>query len=368
MKFRIPKRKLNEILNEVMKAIDFNPILVSLKGVYIEATKTNITFITSDGNLSIKTIIDTNDEIEVIESGKILIPCKLFLETSKKQIGDMIVIEKKENILFLTSKNSSITINLLNKEDYPHINFELSGKKFKIKNKELKTIYNDVNFASSDNNKNMILNGINISINNRILIATATNSYRLATKKIIVNTEEKINFTLFSKNLRKFITEDSNEDLEFVIDDQKINMTTKDTIIQSKLLEGEYPKVANFIPNEFQHELIIESELIKELVERTTVINKSQSTSIKMEINPLDNKIIMKSKKDQIGSVKIELSNISWRGEYLVINFDSQFLLDAIKTFSGKISILFNGELKPIIIKSKSKPELTQLVLPQKTY
>jgi DNA polymerase-3 subunit beta len=266
---------------------------------------------TSDGNLSIKSTIHTNEETIVIEGGEILIPCKLFLETIKKQIGTQIIIEEKENILFITSKNSSITINLLNIEDYPRINFELSGKEFKIKNKELKSITYDVSFASGENNKKLILNGINISIDNRILIASATNSYRLATKKIIVNNEEKIDFTLFPKNLRKFILDDSEEELKFIIDDQKINLETKNTIIQSKLLEGEYPKISTFIPTTFDYELKIDVDTFRELIERTTVIDKSQSASLKMQIISEDKKLIINSRKKEIGSVQIEYNNIN---------------------------------------------------------
>ena len=369
MKFIIKKNTLISVLSKVIKGIEQNPVLTSLKGVLIKISKTQIVFITSDGNLSIKSKIETNEETRVEKTGEILVSCRLFLELIKKQIGDQIIIERKKNILYITSKNTSITMNLLNENDYPHIDFISEGKNFEIENKDLKNIYNDISFAASIDDNKIILNGINFSIKNNILISSATNSYRLATKKDIVNNNEDINLTIFSKNLKKFILDDKFKGkLKFIIDDQKINLNLDKTIIQSKLMDGEYPKISNFIPTEFKYELKIESQIILNLIERAMITNNTQGNSIKMEIDSNDKKMTISSKKEEIGSTKIEFSNINWTGDSLSINFDSKYMIDAIKPYSGMISMLFNGELKPIIIKSNSKPELTQLVLPQKTY
>lgn len=371
MKFKIDKKKLIKKLKIVMKGIDFNPVLPSLKGLYIKVTKTNIIFTTSDGNLSIKTIINVDEKNNVLKTGEVLVPCKLFFNTIIKQIGETISIEKKNNLLFINSINSSITINLLDITNYPIINFDLNGKEFKINEIELKAILREVNFAAAENNDKIILNGINFSISNKILVTSATNSYRLATKKILINSNDEINFTIFAKNLKKFIDNDEkneNKELTFVIDDEKINLKSENTIIQSKLLEGEYPNITDFIPNKFDYELLIDSQYLIQMIERATAIDVSQNTSIKLEVIPSENKMTIKSKKEEVGSIEIEEKNINWRGEQLSISFDSKFMIDALKPFKGQVEVLFGGELKPIIIRSDSIPELTEFVLPQKTY
>ena len=51
------------------------------------------------------------------------------------------------------------------------------------------------------------------------------------------------------------------------------------------------------------------------------------------------------------------------------ISFSAKYMLDALKTFdSENVLVLLNGEIKPIIIKEKENGELTQLILPIKTY
>ena len=44
-------------------------------------------------------------------------------------------------------------------------------------------------------------------------------------------------------------------------------------------------------------------------------------------------------------------------------------LLDAIKSFNcDQVELMFNGEIKPIIIKNAEDDKLTQLILPIRTY
>ena len=51
------------------------------------------------------------------------------------------------------------------------------------------------------------------------------------------------------------------------------------------------------------------------------------------------------------------------------ISFSSKYMMDAIKTFdSEEIELSFNGEIKPIIINYVDNDDLTQLILPIRTY
>ena len=43
--------------------------------------------------------------------------------------------------------------------------------------------------------------------------------------------------------------------------------------------------------------------------------------------------------------------------------------MDALKSFDGdEVEMLFNGEVKPIILKSTESDDLIQLILPIRTY
>ena len=60
---------------------------------------------------------------------------------------------------------------------------------------------------------------------------------------------------------------------------------------------------------------------------------------------------------------------LTYEGDKLTISFSAKYLLDAIKALaSEEISLHFTGDMKPIILKSKTNPDLTQLILPVRSY
>ena len=51
------------------------------------------------------------------------------------------------------------------------------------------------------------------------------------------------------------------------------------------------------------------------------------------------------------------------------IAFNSKFMMDAIRVLeANEITLMFNGEIKPIIIKNPENDDLTELILPIRTY
>ena len=57
------------------------------------------------------------------------------------------------------------------------------------------------------------------------------------------------------------------------------------------------------------------------------------------------------------------------KGDNLKISFSVKYMMEAIKSFDSKeVTLYFNGEIKPIIIKENDNGDLLQLILPIKTY
>ena len=55
--------------------------------------------------------------------------------------------------------------------------------------------------------------------------------------------------------------------------------------------------------------------------------------------------------------------------EEIKIAFSSKYMMDALKSFDSlEVELLFNGEIKPIIVKNSESDDLIQLILPIRTY
>ena len=67
--------------------------------------------------------------------------------------------------------------------------------------------------------------------------------------------------------------------------------------------------------------------------------------------------------------VEEKLDIIESNNNDIKIAFSSKFMMDALKVMEcDNVKLLFNGEIKPIIIKDASNDDLIQLILPIRTY
>ncbi|MCI8446700.1 MAG: DNA polymerase III subunit beta, partial [Bacilli bacterium] len=71
----------------------------------------------------------------------------------------------------------------------------------------------------------------------------------------------------------------------------------------------------------------------------------------------------------EIGNVEDKVEIINTSDEEINIAFSSKYMMDALKAFDAEdVQLLFNGDVKPIIIKNIDIDDLIQLILPIRTY
>ena len=366
MELKFKKKMIVKYLETVTKIIQSNSPLPALQGLLIVATESNIKLLASNGNLSIKEIIEESKEVKIIEAGKVLVPGKLLFEVIKKQ-DDEITISTDKNSMIIDSNNASTTIQLLNADDYPRIAFEDIGKELIIDSDNLKEIIRNVSFAAADNDKRIILNGVNLLSKDGYITASATNSFRLAQEKLEVDSNSEFDITILSKNLKDFIPKDAKGSLTINVNNGGIITKYKNTTISSKLIDGMYPNVSKLIPSNFKNILKIDKSTLNNLIDKVTVVSEEGNKIVRLTIK--DNKLTLESKRNEIGDSKIECSDIKWTGdEKFVIVFNSGFLRDALAKFDGEVGIGFNGSHAPFVVKSKSNDNLIQLILPHVSY
>ena len=365
MKIEISKKIFERHLENVSKALLGNPALPSLNGILITATESNIQLLASNGNLSIKDLIEPTEGVKIIEPGKILAPGSLLRSVVKKQ-SNQIHISTNETSLEISSEGSTVTLQLLNTNDYPTIDFSSMGKDLVVDGEELERLIGNVSFAAAENDKRAILNGVNLKAKDGFLTASATNSFRLAVERIEVDSNVDFDITILSKNLKNFIPKNVNGPLTINVNDSKIITKHKSATNLSSLIDGVYPQVGKLIPSSFDKVLYIDGKKLSELIDKATVVSQENNKVVRLSINP--DTLTVESKRKEIGTSTVQTNDLKWKGEELVIALNSQFLKEAVSKFKGRVAIGFNGPHDPLVIKGKETPTLIQLVLPHRSY
>lgn len=373
MKLIIKQNILLKHLNYVIKGISNKNLIPILNCIKFELTKEGLYLISTDNEIAIKTFIEKK-EIENIEiTGNIVVSGKYIYEIIRKLPNDFINIEEvMDSKLYITTTNSSFTLNCNNVSEFPDLELEQSKTPVIIAKKLFKTIINQTAFATSTQESRPVLTGINFKIDGNTLECTATDSYRLAKKKIELSTSftENINIIVPTKNVNELIRlfDEENDDIELHIFNNKIIFKFDSIIMMSRLINGQYPDTSKLIPTEFTMDFKVNLSNLYNSIDRASLLtNEADKNTIKLGTKL--NTAIISSNIPEIGNVEDRVEIDKNCEDEINIAFSSKYMMEALKSFDvEEVQLLFNGEIKPIIIKSPELDDLIQLILPIRTY
>ena len=371
MKIRIKQKIIIENLNNVIKGISNKNIIPILNCIKLSLNKDGLYLMSTDNEIAIKTFIPKKEIEEIKEQGDIVVSGRLFYEIIRKLEDDIINIEELvDSKLIIYTDNSSFTLNCNNVSEFPDLELSEKDNPILINKNVFKNIVNQTIFATSQQESRPVLTGINFNIDKEKLECTATDSYRLAKKVISLNNNEKFNFIIPTRNLNELIRMFNNEDdnLELHIFDNKVIFKFDNIIMLSRIINGTYPDTSKLIPTDFSLEIKVNLRKLYNAIDRASLLtNESDKNTIKLETNK--NSIVISSNIPEIGYVEEKIDVEKNNKEELKIAFSSKYMMDALKSFDcEEVKLMFNGDIKPIIIKNKDSEDLIQLILPIRTY
>ena len=374
MKIKIKKELLLENLNKVSKAISTKNLIPILSGIKFDLTKEGLTLTASDNDITIQTFIPAdNKDMEIEKEGSIIIQGKYVLDIVRKLPDEFVNIEVIDELkILIYAENSEFNLNGINQKEYPNVALENSKNFVKINTKLFKTIINQTAFATSTDESRPILTGINIKITGDILECSATDSYRLAKKQAKLNeiAGETYNIIVPGKNIVEFmkILNEGNEELEIHIFSNKVLFKQNNLLFQSRLVSGNYPNVNNLIPSDSFLKITTNLSNLYDVIDRASILTSDKEKNI-VTLETNKNLLIVRSSSAEIGRVEEKMNITKDNEEEIKISFSAKYMMDALRSFEGDtVELAFEGEVKPIIIKDVDDPNLTQLVLPIRTY
>ena len=373
MKLTIKKEILLDGLNKVSKALSSKNLVPVLAGIKFDLNENGLMLTASDNDITIQVFIDKTEDMEIEKEGSIIIQGKYILDIVRKLPDEFINIEVIDELkITIYTDNSEFNLNGINKSEYPAINLDLSKNPLTLDGRLFRSIISQTSFASSNDESRPILTGINFKIVGNTMECNSTDSYRLARRLITLNNavEENYNIVIPSKNLLEFIKimDDSDENIELHIFNNKVLIKYQNILFQSRLISGTYPNTANLLPDEFMLGIKVKVNELYNVIDRASILTSDKEKNIvTFEID--GNKLFVRSSSAEIGRVEEKMNIEKDNNENLKISFVAKYMMEALKSFDDEqVEISFVGEVKPIILKSNKDEGLTQLVLPIRTY
>lgn len=369
MKLKIKQSILMEHLNYAIKGISNKNLIPILNCIKFDLTNEGLYLMSSDNDIAIKTFIPSNKIEEIDTCGEIVVSGRYIYDIIKKLPNEIINLEEVMDFkLYITTSKSSFTLNCNNVNDFPQLDLDEHQNPVVLSTKVLKNIINQTVFATSNQESRPILTGVNVKIEKNKMECTATDSYRLSKKIIMLDQEvsENIDIIIPTRNLNELIKlfNDDNNDVELHIFNNKIIFKFSTIIMMSRLINGSFIDTTALIPQEFAIKMKVSlSELYSAIDRASLLTNENDKNTVKLE--SFNNNIILSSNIPEIGNVTEKIDLLNSIEDNIVIAFSSKYMMDALRAFDcEEVELLFNGEIRPIILKNPESDDLIELIVP----
>ncbi|HEX2925053.1 MAG TPA: DNA polymerase III subunit beta [Ruminiclostridium sp.] len=364
MKISIDKNTLLQALDTVTKAVPTagKVILPILECIFFEAKDGRLNLIKNNSESAIEHSIDC----EVISSGSAIVNAKMVCDIVRKMPEDeeldILVTDKKMKI----EAGKAVMQVAVIEAEYPGIPDIESEISFEIDKKMFIEAVNGVAFAVYEGEDKPTLTGIKIDIDNGHAEFVAIDGYMVAWQNIRIDAPNA-GILLCGKsleNVSKSITGDGK--LKIDLSYNLALITSDDTRISVRVVEGTYMNYKRYAPSEFSTQVCINTKELMLSLERALLVFESGpkgSVSEALKITSKDDSIRLTMKSEK-GSFDEEIfCKVS--GKNIKIGLDPRRLMTCLKHVTDKSATLgFSGELAPAFIVSDS---YRYMILPVRT-
>ena len=315
---------------------------------------------------NLETGIDLTLEGECIEKGVVAIPAIILqqIASSFTQEGK-VTIEHTGDTVSLLSGTSKSTIKTIPYEDFPSIPFpENSKNKILLPGVLLRTLFTTIASCASSSTVRPELASIYISIEGGVLTAVATDSFRLAEKKVpLVNKGIQGKFLIPAKNALDIAQALPDGEVSMSFDEHQCAFEGDKGVFVSRLTNAVYPDYRQIIPKESIVESIVLRKDFENALKRTTIFS-DMFQKVRLNFDQKKNTLSLFARNADIGeSLETLSSNI--KGDSLELSFNHRYLSAVLALTSAEsLSLLAAGIGRPLIIKGVGDTSLLYLVSP----
>lgn len=378
MKFIIQRDTLISSVQDVMKAVSPRTAIPILTGIKLVAKQHGITLTGSDSDISIESYIPAESDgivyVEDIEEGSIVLQARYFPDIIRKLPEKTVEIHVDDQLkVTIRSGNAEYNLNGLDAEEYPQLPQVNTDDSFDMPIDLLKGMIKQTVFAVSTMETRPILTGVNISLENGELHFTATDSHRLASRKLPISGTSLSfsNIVVPGKSLNELhkILNDNEETVEVSVTNNQILFRTKHLNFLSRLLDGTYPETSRLIPDQSKTTIKAHTKNLIHTIDRASLLAREESGNIVRLATKGGELLEITSNSPEIGQVTEDLNVHAIDGEELKISFNSKYMLDALRAIDAEdVRIEFTGAMRPFIIRPENGEAILQLILPVRTY
>ena len=370
---RINRETLLEGLQSAARIASSKTTITALSGVQLSASGKAIELRATDLELSLRLPLAG----EVVSEGDVVLPARLFTDVVRSLPAGEVTLRARaaEQDAEIVAGSATFDLKTLRAEDFPTLPEPSGDSEVTLSAEILDSTIRRVERAASSDPSRPVLTGVLVQAEGSTLRMVATDSYRLSLKETELT--EPLS-TAFEANvparalqeavrLAKGVKGDGDEEgaakgsVRIAMQENQIVFNLDGTVLASRLIDGQFPKYKELIPDKFDHEIKMASSELADVVRRISLLaQRNKPLTLSFEKGSLT----ISAETPDIGEARESLP-VPFDGEPLEIGFNPEYLRDGIDSAGGEdVVIKLLSANRPGLIEAGGDGGFFYLIMP----
>lgn len=366
MKVTCTQENLIKGLNKVAHIAGKNVSLPILNNILLRAKDGKFYLISTNLDIGIKSKVRGKVE----KDGEITVGAKILFDYINLLPEGNVEIGLLKDSLEIVSGDQKTVIKGQSSEDFPVVPEVGGGDSVKIPTNKLVVNLSKVVFSASYDDIRPEMSGVYLNWSaSEGAVFVATDSYRLSESVDTLSGGPKSDIDAILplrlvQELVRILKDYEGNEVSMSFDEGKVSFIVEDTVIISRLIEGNYPNYKEIIPNSGKTRVVLNKDDVVKTLKVIGLFSRSGIYDVVIEINKTKNEVVFAATNIQVGESRKKIkADIQGENNTLVLNY--KYLIDGLNAIKDKeFEFIINSADEPVVLKGVGDKRYLYLIMP----
>ena len=363
MKFTCTQENLSRGLSLISRVAGRNVALPILNNVLIKAEGGIVRLSTTNLELGLTTVIRAKVDVE----GAYTVQSRVLNEFISLLGNEKVTLETDVVGMTVTSGHSKTTIKGLSAEEFPVLPTTEAAVTVSVKGQSLHKLLEGVAFAVANDESRPEISGVLLHFQTSQLVATATDSYRLAERRAeyIKKPDHEISVIIPSKTAEEMLRAIPDDaEVVLAVNESQVYCQTPEVELVSRTIEGHYPDYQQIIPTTSTTKVTINKTELIQNIRAASLFCKPGVNDLTLKTEPANKNLVLSAASTNLGEHQSQIS-CTINGDELSIVFNYRYLLEGVQSLPGEeVEFSLQDSQAPGVIRPAGVTEDLYLLMP----
>jgi DNA polymerase-3 subunit beta len=361
MKFECKSGTLVSVVSSVSKARSKQSSQNYLQDIYLELDNHLLTLRATNLEVSCEKSVS----VKGIHNGKCIVKGDTLVKVIQllQSNDESLTCELIDGVFSITKTGGVVELKTTPYEDFPTL--PQQGESIgSISSTVFLNLIREVSFCAATTEIKPEIASVYVYSSGKELVAVATDSYRLAEKKVENNQNISCSLLIPQKYIADIISilHEEEGDLSFYYNEGLLTcVSEKNLTLCIHIITGQFPDYKQLFPKTFTTTTILQKEELQKALTMTTYFTENYS---QVKCVFANNSLTVHSRNEHIGQTTNTIPS-KQEGSDIEVTYNNRYFLDVLPHISGKeVSLSFTTPTRPVFIVDTKDTTFTYLLMP----